>query len=204
MEVEVPMNWQCIRRAAFAVVLAAGAPALVGAVETAVGIVEIQRAIEIGRRGGTGADRFHGPYTLQIGHPTVLSFEVITEFRRVVLATEEQARLGNRLFGARDAERILHPWRGRVSIVAHLRFNPQNVLVRVPDYQMLLAGAPGTKEMLPIDVRRLPFYADTAIIGADIEGIFDAAPLALETRTIVLQLPPGQVAAAGVDFASLQ
>ena len=196
--------YSIIRPAALVVVAVALMCNGIGAVQVNIGPAQIERAIEIGHRDGTEAQRFHSAYTVQVGHSTVLSFEVITEFRRLVLAKEDQARLGGQPFGAREAERILQPWRGRVSIVAHLRFNPQNALFRVPDYQMSLTGPRGTTEILPIDIRRIPFYSDTTIIGADIEGIFDAAPVARATRTIVLQLPPNQVSAASINFASLE
>jgi hypothetical protein len=177
---------------------------VVGAIELGISRPEIERAIRISRQEESERQRFHGKYIIRVGHPTVDTFEVITELRRVVLAAEERARLGDYLFDALDAERMLQPWRGRLSIVAHLRFNPQNALVTVPAYEMSLADQTSGRDIMPLDIKRTPIFANTTIIGADIEAVFDAAPLARARKTIVLQLPPSQIAAAGVDFASIE
>lgn len=198
------MDLQLIRRSALMVVVVAVASAGVSALQVDIGRLEIERAIQLGRRGGDDLERFHRQYTIQVGNPTLQSFEVITEFRRVVLWAESRERLGERLFNPRDAEEHLRPWRGRLSIVAHVRFHPQNRYVAVPPYEMSLSGPRGTADILPLEMKRLPLYADTTLIGADIEGIFTAAPIAQSKPAVVLRLPPSQVAAATVDFSSLQ
>ena len=195
---------QRIGRLAAIAAIATAACLEVRAVDIGIGRVAIERALEIARGNDDARRRFHSRYLIPTGNPTVQSFEVITEFRRVVLGKEAQAQIGNHLFATRDAEDLLKSWRGRLLVVAHLRFNPLNAFVSVPRYEMSLTGPPGTREILPLDTRTVPFYAEWALIGADIEGTFDAGPLAQATRTIVVTLSPNQVAAATINFATIE
>ena len=197
------MTSSFIRRSAFAAIVATACP-VASAIELGISRPEIDRAIRISRQDEAERQRFHTIYIIRFAHPTVDSFEVITELRRVVLAAEGRARFGNVRFEARDAEQMLQPWRGRVSIVAHLRFHPQNALVAVPAYEMSLADPASGRDILPLDIKRTPILANTLITGADIEAVFDAALLARARKTIVLQLRPSQIAAAGVNFASME
>ena len=178
--------------------------ASISGIEIGIGRQAIERAIELGRRGGDQLQSFHRRYTIQVGNPTVQSIEVVTEFRRVVLAKEEALRAGDHLFSLNDAENVLRSSRGRLSIVAHLKFNPQNTFVGLPPYEIRLAGNRGSSDTVPLDTRRNPIYSGPTLVGADIEVIFDAAMLARTTRTVVVQLPPNQVIAAAVNFASLE
>lgn len=197
------MTITSVRRSALVAVVTM-ACSVAGAIELGISRPEIERAIRLSRQGEAERQRFHSKYTIRVGHPTVDALEVITELRRVVLAAEERARFGDRSFDAMDAERMLQPWRGRISIVAHLRFNPQNSLVTVPAYQMSLSDPTNGREIIPLDIKRTPIFVNTLIAGADIEAVFDAAPLARARKTVVLQLPPSQIAAAGVNFASME
>jgi hypothetical protein len=54
---------------------------------------------------------------------------------------------------------VLNSWRGRVSIVAHLRFHPQNAFVTVPPYELTLAGPAGERAIAPLETRRTPVYS---------------------------------------------
>jgi hypothetical protein len=56
-------------------------------------------ALVVGRRPDAERARFHSRYEFRVGDPTVERIEVITEFRRVVLAVEERVRFGDHLFG---------------------------------------------------------------------------------------------------------
>jgi hypothetical protein len=180
----------------------AGAP--LSAIERNIGSETIERAIALGGRDAAERERTHLRYVVDVSHSLVRSFEVITEYRRVVLAKEHQFQIGNRFYGMREAEEMLKPWRGRVSVVAHVRFSPQNALVSVPQYEMRIEGARDGRRILPFEVRRNPLYSNTRLLSADIEGIFDASPLDRTRGTVILEHPPGQVSAATIDFAALE
>ena len=193
-----------IRRSLLSVVIGTLAGASLAAIERNIGKEAIERAIDLGGRGSAERDRAHVRYSVEVGHPVVQGFEVITEFRRVVLAKEQQVQIGNRFYGAREAEEMLRPWRGRVSVVAHVRFSPQNALVTVPHYEMRIEGARDTRRILPYEVRRNPLFSNTTLLGADIEGIFDAGQLEKTRGTVILESPPGPLSAATIDFGSLK
>ncbi len=192
-----------IRRTAFTAIVATTC-SVASAIQVGISRADIERAIRISRQDEPERQQFHLKYVIRFAHPTVDSFEVISELRRVVLAAEERGRVGDFRFDARDAEQVLQPWRGRVSIIAHLRFHPQNTLVTVPPYEMRLADPATGRDITPVDIKRTPIFANTLLTGADIEAVFDAAAVARAKKTIVLQLAPSQISAAGVDFATIE
>ncbi len=195
-------NWRVCALAVLAIVVAS----CLGVVALGVGIdsADIDRAIGLGRKPAAEREHFHSLYNVRLGDATVMGFEIFSEFRRVVLESEERERLGNRHLDVIDAEALLRPWRRKVSIVAHVRFNPQNVLVSVPDYQLILAGDRGAADVKPIDTLRKPFYGGTTIVGADFEAVFDAASIARSTRTIVLRSDSKQLAAAAFNLSLIE
>src|SRR5207245_11722967 len=105
----------------------------------------------------------------------------VTEFRRVVLFAEEQIRQGDHTFGARQAERAIAPWHGRVTIVARLRFHPLNTFIASPPYDIIVGQPP----IVAVDTRRTSLYAAAGagpkpgtpipLSGAIVEADFDAA-----------------------------
>src|SRR5438067_1815141 len=123
-----------------------------------------RRALELAQWPRTDQDRarFHARYVVRVGsaplHQTsVDTIETITEFRRMVIIAEEHARL-NDMFarGGRiqEAEEALRAYRGRLSIVAHLRFGPH--VAGVPDIDLAFADPDAPRA---IDLRRAPIYA---------------------------------------------
>lgn len=168
--------------AAAAVITAASAP--LGAFETFIDGRAIGRAIAIGRSDQLKRSLFHQAYTIRIGDPVVSRVEVVTEFRRVVLAAEERARLGDALWGAREATEALRPFRGTVAIVAQVTFHPQNRYVSVPPFDLVIyQRAPGTPPLRALDVRALPRLPPglappgSAMLGATVTATFDARSL---------------------------
>jgi hypothetical protein len=83
--------------------------------------------------------------------------EIVTPFRRVALAAETRARLGERVLGQRDALTILGDVPERVDLVVELTFHPQNTYIGVPAYEVRLVPlepertAPGTATRTPIE-----------------------------------------------------
>jgi len=74
------------------------------AYERAPDLRSIDEAVALGQsRDEAVRRRFHQPYRINIGRPPLDYIDLVTPFRRVELAVEERARLGDRLFRQRDA-----------------------------------------------------------------------------------------------------
>ena len=171
---------------------------------------EVERALSIGRAFDAERARFHKPYVVALSDPTVEQIDVVTEFRRVVLFAEEQIRQGDHTFGARQAERAVTPWHGRVTIVARLRFHPLNTFIASPPYDIIVGQPP----IAAVDTRRIALYATsgagpkpgtpTPLSGAIVEADFDAAAVGQEWRPVRVVLEGKDVARTVVDFARPQ
>ena len=154
--------------------------------------------------------RFHAPYVMRLDDPLVEQVEVITEFRRYVLKTEEEITRGNWMFSQRhqEARQTLRLWQRRLSIVARLRFHPQNNFVSVPPYEIVVAAP----DVQPLDVIRTPIQAmlsgkpgDSApLLGATIEAIFDAASVGELARPVRIALAGQDVKRVTIDFSKLE
>ena len=71
--------------------------------------------------------------------PPLDSVDVVTPFRRVVIAAEIRALAGDRRFGQRDGLAVAARYPRQVSVHAEFTFHPQNTLVLVPRYAVALA-----------------------------------------------------------------
>src|SRR5918995_1375322 len=102
--------------------------AAVQALDLDVTVQDIDRALSIARSTDGERARFHATYIKKLNTPFIESVEVVSEYRRVVLLTEERIRKGERMFAYSTtlAQQALGPWKTRVSIVARVRFHPQN------------------------------------------------------------------------------
>lgn len=171
---------------------------------------DVERALKLAQAPEPQRAAFHKPYILQPGHPELEQLEVITEYRRYLLATEEQLRMGNWLFAQspRDAQEKLKPWRERLTLIARLRFHPQNVLIGIPPYEIRL-GAP---DLAPLDLTRTPINAllsgrrgdfNAPLVGATLEAVFDSTAIGPAARPVILSLEGKPVASVAVDFARL-
>ena len=101
------------------------------------GGAEIERAQQVARSRESEREQFHRRYVFDLKGDTVIQIEVITEFRRLVLTTEEHLRLGDQMFsrGVREAEAAMAPTRGLVTFRSKLRFHPLNTYADVPPVQ---------------------------------------------------------------------
>lgn len=131
-----------------AAVLLGASPAL-PAIESGLDDLALSEALSLARRGGSVVDAFHAPYTTVVGDSTYERLEIISEFRRAVLIATEQLQVDQR-WNLGQLRTALMPYRGSVGIVLRIRFPPQNVLVSVPDYGLVVypegagaLGAPG-------------------------------------------------------------
>ena len=76
------------------------------ALVTAMGTTQIERAQQVARSRDAERTQFHRKYLFDLPGDTVTQIEVVTEFRRLVMITEDQLRAGNQMFsrGLREAE----------------------------------------------------------------------------------------------------
>jgi hypothetical protein len=91
--------------------------------------------------------------------------DIVTPFRRVALAAETRARLGERVFGQREALAILGDTPERVDLLVELTFHPQNTFIGVPPYEVRLVpvdpektgpGAGSRTPIEPLQLARVP------------------------------------------------
>ena len=183
----------------------------VRAIAPAVRDQDIERALKLAQAREETRAQFHAPYIVRVEDATLEQIEVISEFRRYVLTTEEKLRMGNWLFaqGIRDVQQMLKPWRGRLSLVARLRFHPQNTLSGLPPYDI----AVGDPALAPLNVERTPISAllsgkrgdrNAPLMGATIEAVFDAPSVGQTARPVSVSLAGQAVASVTIDFARLE
>jgi len=120
----------------------------------------IEQALEIAHSTIESTHRqFHRPYRFTIGKAPVDFVEIVSPFRRLVLAAETELRLGRRMFGQREALAALQPDPARLEVYAELTFHPLNTFVDVPEYRLLLVpAAAGGPPVAPTGIDRLPRY----------------------------------------------
>lgn len=173
---------------------------------------DVHRAVTIAMSSKDARARFHAPYVLPIKDPTVERIEVITEFRRVVLASEEQASLGNWMVarGGYDAKgrtlkQLVERWRGQVAIKLVVRFHPQHRYSTVPVIDIL----PGEPTLLALDVVRTPLLSlndgqMSAMTGAVIETTFNAPLFGDRALPVRVVFEGKEIARVTADFARLE
>jgi len=129
----------------------------------------VDEAVALGQS-FTEGDRvsFHARYRAVVGRAPVDYIDIVTPFRRVVIAAEAQARLGSRRFGQREGLAVLEAASGHVTVVAELTFHPLNTYVGVPGYEIVLAKDGETVTALSTD--RQPRF------GARIDNLPSIAP----------------------------
>ena len=158
---------------------------------------------------------FHAPYVVAIDNPLIERLEVITEFRRFVLAAEDQLKAGNWMMArggfdpkGRTLKDLLNPLSGQVSIRARLRFHPQNNYVALPAFDILL----GEPTLLAINATRAAHTTPAAgepgtrdvITGATIEVFYNAPTIADRALPVRLVSENKESVRASVDFSRLQ
>jgi hypothetical protein len=182
----------------------------VGAIVVAPTPRDIDRALKLAQAWEQRRIAFHKPYVIRPDHPLVEQIDVVTEYRRYVLAAEEQLRMGNWLFAqsVTDAQEKLKGFRERLTLTARLRFHPQNVLISVPAYEIALGP-----DLPPLDLTRTPIYAllsgrpndfNAPLVGATLEAVFDSTAIGQSARPVVLSLDNKPLASVMIDFARLE
>jgi hypothetical protein len=102
---------------------------------------------------------FHDRYSRWVGD-TVRRISIVSEYRRVVLLTEERIRLGDRSYSVRQMTSDLKPWRGSLEVIVDLAFHPHNTYIGVPLLDVLLVplDGPGTMPSIAIHTDRIPRF----------------------------------------------
>ena len=92
-----------------------------------------------------------------VSRPPIDYIDIVTPFRRVVLAAETLARLGDRRFGQAEALKLLDATSLQLGVYVELTFHPLNTYVGVPDYRVKLMSSAGTV-MEPLTSDRVPRF----------------------------------------------
>ena len=172
---------------------------------------DVERALKLAQAPEPQRAAFHKPYVLHPDHPELEQLDAITEYRRYVLTAEEQLRMGNWLFAqsVQAAQEKLKPWRERLTLIARLRFHPQNVLIGIPSYEIAL----GDPELAPLSLTRAPINAlrsgrrgdfNAPLVGAVLEAAFNSSMIGQTARPAILSLDGKPVASVTIDFAKLE
>jgi hypothetical protein len=187
-----------------------------GAVIVAPSAADVQRAMKLAGEPEAARARFHAPYITPIKNSIIRDIEVLTEFRRTVIATEDALKRGDwaiahgaSSLGGRTIADVVAPWRRIVTIVANLQFPPMHTYVSIPRCDVTVGGTP---ILAPVDRRTtarssLPYSSRgttvTSLLGATIEVDFDAGPVGETSRSAVVTCDGKGVASAVIDFNRL-
>jgi hypothetical protein len=171
---------------------------------------DVERALSIARDRDAERARFHAPYIKKLDTAEVETVEVVSEFRRYVLSTEEHIRKGERKFSFSTAlaQQALAPWKTRLAIIARLRFHPQNRYITVPAAEIALVG----NDRALIGVLKDPIMGlssgrasdGSPLMGAVVEGVFDAVVVGEGVREFVVRLEGREVARVTFDLRTLE
>jgi hypothetical protein len=189
-----------------AAVLACASAAALHALDLDVTASDVERAMAIARSSEGERARFHAAYIVSPVNDTVERIDVITEFRRLVMAGEARGLMGDWMFlhSIAPAQKAVERWHGLVTVSARLRFHPLNVLTSIPSYTIVLGGEPQAD---PVAARTTPIWGQgdsTALLGANLEADFRAADVGQAARVVRIVLERGEVASVTVDFARIQ
>jgi hypothetical protein len=186
------------------------------ALVTAIGGAEIERAQQVARSRDSERLQFHRKYLFDLPGDTVTQVEVITEFRRLVMITEDHLRVGDQMFsrGARAAEAALAPTRGVMTLKAQLRFSPLNTYVAIPAFRLALGPAAAGEPLVPLDTQltgqySLPFktrdgHTATVLTGAVLQADVPTSKVGQAERPVGVVLDGKELARTHVDFARFE
>jgi hypothetical protein len=137
--------------------------------------------------------------------------EVVTERRRLVMIAESKIAAGDHLFshGTLRATEAMRPWRGRVSVIARLRFPQQNAYVMAPPVDVAIPNVP-----------RLDLKAETLfglsgfglsagdssplpVTGASAEAAFLTSVIGQTRRVVVVTMEGRELARVAIDFSRI-
>ena len=176
---------------------------------------EIERAQQVARGRDSERQQFHRRYVFDLKDDTVTQLEVITEFRRLVLVTEEHIFRGDWLFSrsVRSGEQALAPTHGLTTIRATVRFNPLNTFITPPAYLLTMSADNPASPPIVLETQvtpqfSVPFKARTgkmvsSLVGATLEATLPTVQLGQISRVLSVILDGKAVARTTVEFAKL-
>jgi hypothetical protein len=192
------------------------------AYDTALGSAAIAEAIRIGEsRIERTRVQLHQPYRILVGRAPVDAIDLVTPFRRLVIAVEEHARQGGRSFRQQDAQAVLAQHGAVIDVIVDLTFHPQNTYVGVPSYEVVLRGSPPVP-VPPLRLARFPRSGPRVhagptpspypgpsdgqtMLGGTVIASFDAGRLDPRgTYDVMVSERGTELARARVDLASLR
>jgi hypothetical protein len=198
--------------------LALGALPRLGALDVSLSQQDIERALAIARSPEAERARFHSRYRLAVNDATVTQVEVITEFRRVVIAGEDRLRKGDWMFtqGTRAAEAAVRQWHEQLAIVAQLRFSPLNTYVTVPVLDIMVGDPFSEEVVVPLAAHTTPQFSlpypvvgkkgvtTSSLVGAVLETDFQASAIGQTRRRVSVLMEGKELARTIIDFASIE
>ena len=176
---------------------------------------DFRRAVTIASSSENVRARFHESYRVPVNDSTVEQIEVITEFRRFVMASEDESLLGNWMIArggfdskGRTLTQVLQPFRGRVSIRTRVRFPPLHAYVAMPVVDVMV----GEPSYLSLDETRTPIISNTdgvgagpgSMTGAVIETFFNAPSFHDRTLPVRIVFDGNELVRVAVDFSKLE
>jgi hypothetical protein len=179
---------------------------------TSLSASEIERAQQVARSRDSERTQFHRKYLFDLPGDTVTQVEIVTEFRRLVMITEDHLRAGDQMFsrGLRAAEAAMAPTRGILTLKAHVRFNPLNTYAALPPLRLAL-GTAVAEPLVELDTQvtaesSLPFKdrsgkSATILTGAVLQADFPASRIGQTTRLVGVILDGKELTRTSVDFA---
>lgn len=189
----------------------------IAAVNVQLSAADIQRALRLAGAADGARAQFHAAYVFPIRDSMIQEVQVLTEFRRTVLAAEEARRRGDwaiaqgaRSLSGQGVEETVKPWRGTVTLTATLQFDALHSFVAVPNCELMLGGTPVLASTAQRTIPRSAGAsagrgpATTSLVGAAIESDFKAEAVARESRLIVVLCDGREAARQAIDFARLE
>ena len=185
------------------------------ALVAALGSTEIERAQQMARGRDTERAQFHRQYLFDLPDATVTQIEVITEFRRMVMITEDHLRLGDAMFSrsVRAGEAALAPTRGILTLRAQLRFHPLNTYAAVPAFQLAVGMPAPDAPLSSLDTQvtgqySLPFKLPngktaSTLTGAVLQADVPASRIGQTARPVGVVLDGRELARTTIDFSRI-
>jgi hypothetical protein len=207
-----------LRRRSLLIVLLVGVSlARAGAVNPSLSQADTQRALRLGAAAQAVRARFHAPYLVTVRDSLIREVQVLTEFRRTVIAAEDALKRGDwtvaqgaRGLDGHSIEDTVRPWRRKVTLVATLQLDALHAYVTVPNCEVMMGGMPvlASLDRRTTPLSSLPYSSrgamTTSLVGALIEADFDAEAVGQTSRDAVVLCDGRDVARATIDFSRLE
>jgi len=190
-------------------------PAALAAITDVLSERDVAQALSIATGPEPARARFHQSYRVAVDHPVIEHLEIISEFRRFVLAAEDQLKAGNWMMArggfdskGRTLKDLLRPLEGQLSVRARLRFHPQNNYVTLPAFDILL----GEPTLLAINAVRTAHTTPSTgepgtrdvIDGATIEVFYNAPTINDRVLPMRLFFEGREQARIDIDFSRVE